>query len=115
DGTVRSFIDEEAEPGPHVYRLVAFIGDAESIGVECSVAIPAPPSDLLCSVDACDVRLSWLNAEEYDAVEVRRNGELVALLESGSLESFVDREVPPGEYTYSVAGRIGDGTSAAAT
>jgi hypothetical protein len=70
------------------------------------VATPANESD---SADL--VELTWFNAGNYDAVEVRRDGGLAATL-PGDATSYDDSR-PAGLYTYDVRGKIGGQTSGA--
>lgn len=57
-----------------------------------------------------EVVLSWKNGAPYDAVRITRNGALLAEV-SGSATAFTDGELPPGIFTYKVAGRKGEKTS----
>jgi len=70
---------------------------------------PVPhPMDLECHQPAQErnVQLSFRNPGNLDAVEVERDGLLVATL-PGTATSFEDVDVPSGLHTYSVAGRRG--------
>ena len=74
---------------------------AEILGAPSAfVATAAHENDLTDMVD-----LQWLNGGAYDAVEVRRDGELLATL-PGDTRSFADVR-PQGLFGYSVRGILG--------
>jgi hypothetical protein len=76
------------------------------------VEVRPPPvqhlTDLECQqpFQERNVHLGFSNPGNLDAVEIRRDGLLVATL-SGVATSFEDADVPSGLHTYAVAGRRG--------
>lgn len=95
---------------------------------ECTIVMPGdgppPPEELTClDIDARpdvviaddqllrahDVLLVWQRPIAYDSVVIARNDERVAVI-PGDQFWYIDRDVPPGDHTYSVygvlAGRI---------
>lgn len=86
------------------YRVNGVAPD-QSASSSCALSLrPVPPVEaLVCSADGMSVSLRWRNPEEYAAVEVRRNGERVAVL--GGVETAWSEQAPAaGTMTYSVRG-----------
>jgi DNA-binding beta-propeller fold protein YncE len=67
----------------------------------------------LCEPLEAGVAVRWRNAELYDAIELRRDGETIAVL-PGSSAAFVDPSPPDGLLAYEVVARRGDCSAAAA-
>jgi hypothetical protein len=68
-----------------------------------------PPFDLECMVRSGarpEVELRWALPERYDAIEVRREGELIATL-SGSAAQLTDASPPDGLLRYEVRAVLG--------
>ncbi|MCI0652808.1 MAG: proprotein convertase P-domain-containing protein, partial [Planctomycetes bacterium] len=62
-----------------------------------------PPTGKTCTVEGDDILLEWTNGEAYDAIDVERDGVVIATL-AGSATSYLDAAPPAGEYTYRVFG-----------
>lgn len=116
-GDTLSYVDPAPAPGVHVYSIRDFIGDDSSSDVECEVRVPRAPASLTCTVDGEDVTLEWINLDDFTSVKIFRDDQPspVAILTSGSLESFVDRGLEAGAHVYRVQGCIDEDASAAAT
>lgn len=81
-------------PAPN-FRTVTVMGP--------SGAFISPPANLSCNLSNFDVNLSWTNGEPYTAVEITRNGSVIATL-GGGATSFNDLSLAPGTYSYGVSG-----------
>ena len=99
---------------------------------QCEVVMPGrkvpPPEELTCVnldapedlrdrlaeldvfVRASDVLLVWQKPVEYDRVIIARNDDVIARIDGGELY-YLDRDVSPGDYVYSVTGVVGDDAS----
>jgi len=111
-GDVSSFHDASAGAGLHTYDLTARRGPrSTSSTVDCSVDVPSTPVDMACSALGSTVSLSWTLPAPGDAVELSRNGSVIATL-AGDATSFDDTGVAAGNYDYCVVNTIGSGTSA---
>ncbi len=73
----------------------------------------SPALDEVDFLRAHDVLLVWQKPVDYDHVIIARNGAIVARID-GDQFYYVDRNVPAGEYLYSVSGVVGDRISAPA-
>ncbi|MFQ5653262.1 MAG: hypothetical protein ACE5GW_00850 [Planctomycetota bacterium] len=106
--------------GARDYELVGTIGAQTSPAAFCSVTVPFPVPDPVLSLscervgDGSEILLSWLNAGTYDAIEVRRDGALLATL-PGTSTSHVDGPLGPGSHSYEVIAIAGPQSSPAAT
>lgn len=60
-------------------------------------------SDLSCAQVGEQVDLGWTNGEVYDAIEITRDGSMVATI-AGSSTSWTDTSPAPGAHTYTVNG-----------
>jgi hypothetical protein len=75
---------------------------------------PRPVGDLVCKQVLDRVELTFSLSEPYDAIEVLRDGTLVALL-SGDRTGFSEYLLSIGAFDYSVIARRGAATSVATT
>ena len=73
----------------------------------------SPVRDLSCSVNGTNSVLSWTNRGNYDNIEVRKNGNLVATL-SGNATGFTHNNTSPGSNRYRVVAIEGGQPSAPA-
>lgn len=100
EGVQQATIDGEVQQ-QNSSRVVCQVDDED--------ADVTPPIGVTLAIQGLnDVLLSWTNAESYDAIEVRRNGQLVtspAL--SGTATSFLDTGLAPGAYSYLVRFIVG--------
>ncbi len=70
-----------------------------------------PPTDLACTVtEDADVELAWTGNDDYTAVLVYRDGEIIAVLD-GEAVYYLDVAPPAGFHTYAVSGVIGEDES----
>ncbi|MEM7167597.1 MAG: hypothetical protein AAF581_19245 [Planctomycetota bacterium] len=88
----------------------AFVGTAESSPALFVVDAQLPPvAQILaldCTANGTTIDLTWSTGQNYDDIEVRRNGDPYALL-PGTQTSFADTNLPPGVYRYELVGRVG--------
>jgi hypothetical protein len=108
---VGSFAVEAVAGGDGAARLFALaLAGERSVLAELAHEAPAAPAPtyLACRLQnhASDVELTFINNGPYDAVEVLRDCEVMAVL-AGAATSFVDRDVPPGLHEYAVRGVAG--------
>ncbi len=90
--------------------------DQEARLMELEADSPAVPAPVLIACGAGDVdraELEFINNGPYGAVEVRRDCELVGVLDGGAAR-YVEAGAPPGLHRYEVRGRIGERLSAPA-
>jgi hypothetical protein len=80
-------------------------------GLGCGLEAPA---GLLCRKVGPAVELSWTLVASYDAIEVVRDGEVVATL-GGAATSFRDRPLAGGDHSYEVRGVEGSETTSPAS
>ncbi len=69
-----------------------------------------PPYELVCTIAGFGVELTWINGEEYDEVNISRDGDLVAIL-PGDAAYYLDAGPGAGFHTYSVVGETVQGES----
>ncbi|MEM7260502.1 MAG: hypothetical protein AAF488_00830 [Planctomycetota bacterium] len=70
------------------------------------------PQSLTCASTLDGIQLNWTNGEAYDAIEVRRDGALLASL-GGGATSYLDPAVEIGaSHTYTVTGLVGPDATA---
>ncbi|MEE8143270.1 MAG: lamin tail domain-containing protein, partial [Planctomycetota bacterium] len=98
----------------HLYEIFGVAAGIRSVPAECLVddldageGIVAPPTSATAIVvgGTTDVRLQWTNGENYDSVEIDRDGAVIVFLPGGSTEIH-DLNRPPAIYTYHVRGII---------
>jgi len=99
-------------PGPAILGL--FKPGTPSV-VSVNVNVPAGSTvpaitGLSCVPGNGQVDLAWSNGASYDAVEVRRDGSVVATL-AGTATSYADPGVAPGSHTWDVRGVQGTDAS----
>ncbi|MCI0652493.1 MAG: dockerin type I domain-containing protein [Planctomycetes bacterium] len=72
-----------------------------------------PPTDLVCSSSTVDgsVSLEWDNGESYLAIDILRDGVVVASIDS-TLTSYTETPATSGEFTYEVAVTCDSGAAA---
>ena len=106
--TTTAFLDPDLLVGTYEYCVRAEI-DANYSSLSCAVAIvPAPPTDIICSVDEAITTLTWNNGELYDSVIIMRDGGTIVEDIPGDASSYTDENPGPGPHLYQVFGRIGD-------
>ncbi len=98
-----------APPDPNTATLGLFkpvAGQPDSV----SISVLAPSgnflpgvSNLSCAQVGEQVDLGWTNGEVYDAIEITRDGSLVATI-AGSSTSWTDASPAPGAHSYAVNG-----------
>jgi len=115
-----SFTDENAGHEERTYRVRGYMGERASFPVQCTVPSAelalAPVERLTCEEGSSPgwLSLSWIASAEYDGIEIRRNGELIASLE-GNATTYLDRFDSEGKLIlYEVIGYTGDLESAPA-
>ncbi len=109
---------EDGDPAPTTYYTYNpdITGFSPPFDVD-EYGIPAvyPPTDLACEVTVdADVSMSWTNSQDYDNVNIYRNGGLIATL-PGSSTSYLDVAPGTGFHTYGVSGVIGPDESGQVT
>ncbi len=112
-GSESSLLDPTAEPGAYTYTIVGFVAGYESAGVDCTVTVPFPPSNLTCTPSFTAVELTWTLPLTYDSINLLRNGQLVVELPGDAL-GYTDLALSAGSYAYEVCGVIGSDHSPAA-
>jgi len=106
-GSATSWLDPNALPGAHEYRVTPFIDGIAGPDAICSAALPPEAVvGLACTPGVAAATLAWSNGDAYDAVVVRRDGAVVATL-AGSATGFADAPVPAGVRLYDVRGSVG--------
>jgi hypothetical protein len=105
-GSPTSYTDNAVLPGSHLYRLQGLSGSSSSAPVECSVRVLRGVENLAGSSDSGNVTLTWTLGDDYDSIEVTRDGVHLATL-PGDATSLVDPGLPPGSYFYTVTGILG--------
>lgn len=111
-GTSESYVDNAVPVGLHTYSLIARSSNTETLAIDCSITVLAPPFDSACSSVAGAVDLSWSNGSVYQEITITRNGSFLASL-PGDTTGFSD-SVTPGTYTYEIQGIADDGRSVSA-
>lgn len=81
--------------------------DVEALLAAALAAAPAGVSTLSCSVQGTAAQLSWAVSNPFDAIEVRRDGELIATLVGGATQFSDLAPTTGGRVLYQVQGRIG--------
>lgn len=101
DGSSSTFLDTPG-PGIFLYEIISSIGGVQSTPTSCSATVlPQAITDLTCQHDGLVVSLSWLEGQGHDAVEINRDGTLLATLVPG-IGFFEDSGANPGIRNYSV-------------
>ena len=110
-----TYRDAEAEPGTvYAYVLVARRGLDRTPPAACTLKIPAPVTELECTVAGDDVTLRWTAGDAYDQIRITRNGQTISSSLPGTTTAYEDRALAPGSYAYEVTGLIGGARSPAA-
>ncbi len=114
-GTATSHVDGGPPIGPVSYGVTGSLAGLDAPESTCATTVALPPiATLSCTVLGADVGLTWtLGGTIYDAIELRRDGAVIASL-SGTATSFVDLAPPGGSRVYSLTPSLG-GTSATST
>jgi len=106
--TTTAFLDPDLLVGTYTYCVRAEIDDNYS-SLSCADAIvPAPPTDITCTVDNAVTTVTWTNGELYDNIIIMRDGGTIEEEIAGSASSYTDTNPGPGPHLYQVFGRIGD-------
>lgn len=106
--TTTAFLDPDLLVGTYTYCVRAEIDDNYS-SLSCANAIvPAPPTDITCTVDNAVTTVTWTNGELYDNIIIMRDGGTIEEEIAGGASSYVDNNPGPGPHLYQVFGRIGD-------
>ncbi|HIA26813.1 MAG TPA: hypothetical protein EYN79_01615, partial [Planctomycetes bacterium] len=111
-GTSESHVDNGVAVGLRTYSLIARSTNTETLAIDCSITVLAPPFDAACSSVAGAVSLTWSNGSLYEEIVLTRNGAFLASL-AGDATSYND-SVTPGTYTYEIQGIADDGRSESA-
>ena len=88
---------------PEDYRRINLEGAIRSL-------FPDPVEDPLCFALPHEAYLSWFLEDDYDDIEILRDGESIALLDGGD-SSFVDEDALGGFHTYGIVGIVGSAAS----
>ena len=100
-GSSTSLTDVNPGAGAQSYFVRGVTAGADSPAASCGVFIPpSPVGSLTCVTNQNLVNLSWTNSHTYDALEIRRNGILVATL-PGTSTSYLD-DPGAGNHEWSV-------------
>jgi hypothetical protein len=109
-GDAESFTDAEPPHGDHTYALTGVWDGTETVTVTCRLSVQRPAAeavrDLVCDEVTGGVSLSWENGRTYSAIQIRRNGDVLAEL-PGSETTYDDATKPPGTAFYEVVGFAG--------
>ncbi|MBN1422438.1 MAG: hypothetical protein JXP34_26920 [Planctomycetes bacterium] len=106
-GGVELYADDRVPPGPHGYRVRGMRGAGRSTACFAryeGVWVP-PPDDAQATSRALEgvVELTWRNGALYDAIQIERNGELIAVV-GGDRERYIDRAPVEGLNVYFLSG-----------
>ncbi|MBN1422737.1 MAG: hypothetical protein JXP34_28435 [Planctomycetes bacterium] len=103
-GDTTSYNDLVAPSEVCRYRVNG-VGNDQSASSTCDLSLRpvAPIEALVCSADGMNVSLQWRNPEEYAAIEIRRNGERVAIL-GGVATAWAEQAPASGTTAYAVRG-----------
>jgi hypothetical protein len=119
DGRTLSYRDTAVQPATHYqYRVTAMglgvttLADSPAVGVRTPAWPPLPdtlppaaPDDMDAVSTAAGILLDWYpGADDTDvtAYEIRRNGQILTLVNNGTLR-YIDRQVEPATvYTYTI-------------
>lgn len=111
-GTATAHTDAGAPAGSRTYTVLGRAGGVSSAAAACSVTVsPAAVTGLACAGGVGSTQLTWTNGASYDAVEVLRDGALIASL-AGSATSHTDASAPAGTRVYTVRGILSGALSA---
>ncbi len=109
-GTATSHLDVPG-PGVFLYEIAGASGAAVSETISCSLSVfPQPVTDLQCLQTGGTVILSWIEESGIDAVEIRKDGLLVATVPAGN-GFFIDTSAAVGPREYLVRAVAGALTS----
>ncbi len=111
-GTATEFSEPGVAPGIYQYTIVGVVGQDRSKPASIQVTVPAPVEDLACRADGLSASLTWSPGGTCDAIEVYRDGVLLATLDGGAT-SYLDTLPGPGSFRYGVVCKAGNGRSAA--
>jgi len=113
-----TYTDQDLATATYTYTVEAICeGPFVAPGVDCVHEHVRPcggVTDVACASNGADVDLTWTNGDAYDAVNVYREGVLVAIL-PGAAEAYTDLDVPTGMFTYMVEGECPAGVLAPGT
>ena len=101
------YFDTVAIPGEHTYEVIGLVESVPSVPVAATTSvIPAPVFSVSCTEapGGAGVDITWGNSEEYDSVEVLREGVLLASVPGGSTQ-YTDASPLSGITEYQVIAR----------
>ncbi|HNU24603.1 MAG TPA: DNRLRE domain-containing protein [Planctomycetota bacterium] len=76
-------------PGAHTFTVTPYVGAENAPAATCAAVAPAAAANPACSINAdASVTVTW-TAGAYEAVEILRNGAVIAALE-GSADGYTD-------------------------
>ncbi|MEE2882877.1 MAG: cytochrome c peroxidase [Planctomycetota bacterium] len=101
-GQSNSYLDDVASSGLVEYTITAVVDGASSIARECGVSIPpAPINNLTCTTVVEGVSLAWVNGDNYDEIDILRNGVLLTTV-LGDVTQYTDTNAVGGAAQYAV-------------
>ncbi|MFN0059322.1 MAG: proprotein convertase P-domain-containing protein [Planctomycetota bacterium] len=105
DGSLADFVGQPAAGDWTLTVADTFFLDTGELRYWClrftDVCELLPPSDLACAVASGAVNVTWSNNDFYSAIEVERDGLLIASL-PGATMSYLDTTAAPGAHRYRV-------------
>ncbi len=111
-GTTTTHRDTDVEPGTtYTYEVIGIVDPSSAPAVQCTLTIPRPPVDLVCSAEGTTVHLRWTDTDAYDSIQITRNGTVIEEGLAGDVSEYTDSDLEPGAYNYEVRGRIGESLS----
>ncbi|MEC9476009.1 MAG: dockerin type I repeat-containing protein [Planctomycetota bacterium] len=109
-GSETSYTDTDASYGNSVYTVQGEQGAVPSAAMPCEMTIaPLSQTNFSCSQldpDSNSVSLSWTNGMTYDAIEIHRNGALIATL-GGSASQYADSAAAVSTHVYEMTASVG--------
>ncbi|MFN0060021.1 MAG: hypothetical protein ACKVX7_16300 [Planctomycetota bacterium] len=110
-GTAESYLDTGLSAGLYQYRLVGSLTVNHTASTTCAANLPLAPTGLSCALsDGTVVELDWQNTQLGTAIEVLRDGAVVATL-PGSASTYSAAGETPGSYSYCVVNVLGGNRS----
>jgi len=112
-GTQTAYTDETGDLNGHSYSVYGTADGVDSTPATCpqgevpdaagGLGILDPVTQVLLAIEQGIATVTWQNGESYDQVLVRRNGIDLATLPGGASQ-FVDPDLLPSIYQYSIRG-----------
>ncbi len=110
DGTDVVYTPDPGFSGTDSFQYMLSDGNGGSdTGTVTVTVLPVPTAvaQLACKVQGLDIVLTWANMEvDYEVIEVRRDGVLLASL-PGDTETYTDATLDPDTYSYEVRAYYG--------